>query len=173
MRHILSKNNVMVDLETMGNGSRSAIIAIGAVRFGMTVQDSFYTNVSLESCMGAGLELNADTVTWWMRQSDEARKALLYNPVPLVDALKRFSMWVGKYPKIWGCGATFDNVILSNAYEAVGVKRPWGYVSDMCYRTIKNLYPEVKLLREGTYHKADDDAKCQAEHLIKIIKGVK
>jgi DNA polymerase III epsilon subunit-like protein len=170
MRHILSKNNIMVDLETMGNGSRSAIVAIGAVKFGEKVGESFYRNVSLQSSIDAGLELNADTVLWWMRQGDEAQRALTLNPQSLPKALHEFSSWVGKSPKIWGCGATFDNVILSNAYEAVGMQRPWGYVSDMCYRTIKNLYPDNKLVRTGVYHKADDDARCQAEHLISIIK---
>ncbi len=171
---ILEKNNVMLDIETMGNNSNSAIVAIGAVKFGEEVTGKFYSTVSLESSLEAGLQIDADTVMWLMQQGVEARSALSKDTVPLLYALDKFNAWicntVGREGVVWGNGATFDNVILSNAYRALGLKRPWHYTADMCYRTLKNLHPEIKLVRQGTFHKADDDAESQANHLIKILK---
>ena len=47
---------------------------------------------------------------------------------------------------VWGNGATFDNVILSNAFAACNIERPWSYKSDRCYRTLKSFAPDVKAL---------------------------
>jgi len=48
--------DVMLDLETMGNGSSAAIIAIGAVEFDMvegTLGNEFYSVVDLDSSVQA------------------------------------------------------------------------------------------------------------------------
>lgn len=70
-------SHIMLDLETMGNGSQAAIIAIGAVAFDLSgIKDRFYTQVSLESSVRAGLIADPSTIMWWMQKSDEARAAL-------------------------------------------------------------------------------------------------
>ncbi len=68
-------NNIMLDLETMGNTPTSAIIAIGAVRFDKKIKGKFYGVIDLESCLEDGLTVDASTIMWWMQQSDAARKA--------------------------------------------------------------------------------------------------
>lgn len=70
--------------------------------------------------------------------------------------------------RVWGNGSDFDNVILRNAYAAIGSTYPWRYNDNMCYRTIKNLAPDVKMARQGVHHNALDDARSQALHLIAI-----
>ncbi len=163
-------NNIMLDLETMGSGSNSAITAIGAVRFGDTVTDKFYQVVSLQSSVDAGLSMDVSTVLWWMQQSDEARSIYYqHTAVPLKEMLMNFIAWIGEDARVWGCGAAFDNAILSNAYRKTGIRQPWNFWNDMCYRTIKNLNPEVALVRVGTHHNAVDDAESQARHLLKIL----
>ena len=107
-------------METMGSDSDAAVVAIGAVKFdpatGKTGEE-FYEVVDLQS--------SVDAVMWWMRQEDEARKKISeVKGVPLRDALVRFSEWFGDDKPVWGDGATFDNVILSNAYSLTGLKRP-------------------------------------------------
>ena len=69
---------------------------------------------------------------------------------------------------VWGNGASFDNVILSESYYRAAILRPWPFWKDRCYRTIKTIYPDVELVRSGTHHNALDDARTQAEHLIAI-----
>lgn len=69
-------NNVMVDIETLDNKPTSAIVSIGAVMFGPNGYDeynTFYMVVDAQSCIDAGLTLSADTISWWMKQSDQAR----------------------------------------------------------------------------------------------------
>lgn len=165
---------VMLDLETMGNGNRAAIIAIGAVSFTRDgVQERFYQQVRLDSSLAAGLEMDASTVLWWLQQSPEARAAFKNNEsaATLGDALDAFSAWYLTYggDEVWGNGAAFDNTILSAAYRLTGRDQPWKFWNDRCYRTVKSMNPQVKLGRVGTHHNAVDDAQSQAEHLIAIM----
>ncbi len=162
---------VMLDLETMGNGSRAAIIAIGAVAFDHTgVKDRFYRQVNLQSSMAAGMECDASTVMWWMQQSEQARAAFKDDEKakPLAEALIDFMGFciANDVAGMWGNGAAFDNAILSSAYRLCGVEQPWKFWNDKCYRTIKGLYPDIRIVRKGTHHNALDDALSQAEHLI-------
>lgn len=166
--------HVMLDLETMGNGANSAIIAIGAVAFDdMGINSRFYEQVSLASCVSIGLECDTSTIMWWMQQGNEARSAFIGNDNAghIRGVLARFAKWfvdVGGI-EVWGNGAAFDNAILSNAYRKSGTVQPWKFWNDKCYRTIKGLHPDVSLERFGTHHNALDDAESQAKHLCKIF----
>jgi exodeoxyribonuclease VIII len=178
--------DVMLDLETMGTRSRAAIVAIGAVAFDLEtgqLGNIFYQVVDLESSVKAGLEMDADTVMWWLRQNDAARLALT-NPIvsaeDLSSTLLRFSHWLVTQSvdgeglahdcRVWGAGAGFDNVILRSAYELCGLTLPWKFWNDRCYRTVKNLHPDVVMAsREGTHHNALDDALNQTNHLIVML----
>jgi len=170
----LENMNVMLDLETLGKGSHACIIAIGAVTFNREgVLSTFYQRVDEESSVAAGLKIDASTVMWWMKQSDAARNALTAEKgMSLVHALARFTMWCPEETAVWGNGAAFDNVILANAYDAVNLRKPWPYWGDRCYRTVKALNPDVAMpVFTGTKHNALDDARNQAEHLIKIASA--
>jgi hypothetical protein len=83
-------------------------------------------------------------------------------------------MWCKHQPSvltIWGNGSTFDNVILRSAFAAAGLEYPVRFWADQCYRTKKNEFPTVPLVREGTHHKALDDAISQAKHLQAIWRS--
>ena len=167
---------VMLDLETMGNGANAAIIAIGAVSFDENgVADRFYRQVSLQSSASIGLECDPSTVMWWMQQSDDARSAFKDNDKAyhICVALADFAKWFADVGgvEVWGNGAAFDNVILSNAYRKSGATQPWKFWNDRCYRTVKAMNPRVTAERVGTYHNAVDDAETQAVHLLKILCG--
>lgn len=165
--------NVMVDLETLGNGSNSVIVSIGAVEFGPEgLGREFYTLVNPESCIKVGLQMDASTVMWWMDQSDEARAALSDSGAkPLGNALLDFFEWYPQGAGLWGNGATFDNVILSNAYRVSSLAKPWTYSADRCYRTLKSLHPEIKgvALPGEIAHNALADAKYQARHAVELL----
>lgn len=166
--------DIMLDLETMGNGSRAAIIAIGAVAFDHTgVKDHFYAQVNLQSSMAVGMECDASTVMWWMQQSEQARAAFKDNEKAgsLQHELAAFSDFCRKHnvASMWGNGAAFDNAILSSAYRLCGLEQPWKFWNDRCYRTIKAFYPGVQLVRKGTHHNALDDAASQADHLVRML----
>lgn len=168
----------MVDLETLGNNSHSVILSIGAVSFDDTgIGEEFYVNVDPQSCVNHGLQIDVSTVMWWMKQSDDARKALYKSDTAiLVDALTEFTLFMRRNDAayVWGNGATFDNVILSNAYKVVGLDTPWKFYNDRCYRTLKNLFPTVEQPADiGTAHNALDDARWQALHAVNILQHIK
>ena len=167
-------NNIMLDLETMGTHSGAAIVSIGGVKFGASgLGEEFYKVIDLASSMKAGLTLDASTVIWWMKQSEAARKSLTTNKtVSLFNALQEFTKFVGakKQAKIWGNGASFDNVLLGNAYDAVNLERPWEYWNDRCYRTMKAMLGNgIEYVKPTIAHDALEDAKAQAVHLCKIM----
>lgn len=176
------KTDTMLDLETLGNGSNAAIIAIGAVKFDpkqRKILDKFYCRVDPQSCIDAGLTITGSTILWWMQQSEAARAEFKGTLPPLRTALEGFSAWIkkpvlsgdpGEKTRVWGNGATFDNVIASSAYHALRMERPWDYRSDRCYRTVKALFPQVQLPSglNLTGHRADHDAEFQAMHLMDI-----
>jgi exodeoxyribonuclease VIII len=171
--------HIMLDLETMSTASNAAIVAIGAVEFEPATGElgrTFYRNVSLMSCQNAGLDVEAGTVMWWLSRSEEARKALIEDALPLREALKQFNGFLylvdqeaarsGKAVDIaiWGKGSDFDNVILANAHKALRYPLPWKYKNNRDVRTILALVPDAcdGVESEGTKHNALDDAIYQA-----------
>ena len=172
-------NHIMVDLETMSNAPNAAIVAVGAVAFSVDdgIGDQFYFPVGLKSSMDAGLHVDPDTIEWWMNQSQEARRIFARRVVrpTLERVLGKFSDFVNSYSDvcIWGNGADFDNAILASAYRATGLKQPWPYWMNRCYRTVSGMSRDIKMKRAGTHHNALDDAKSQAEHLIRILNKEK
>lgn len=176
----LDATNYMVDLETLGVCPDPALLSIGIVHFdGKEILRERIWKISLRSCLDAGLKVDPQTLAWWMEQDPEAFFRSASNGQDLRLVLLDLVEWVGmfgKEAKIWGNGAASDNVWLASAFRAAGIKTPWGYWSDRCYRTMKNLYPEVEWEFEGVAHDPLDDAKNQARHLMKIFeiaKGVR
>jgi len=169
--------DVMIDLETMGQGPDAAIVAIGAVEFNRETCElgaTFYTAVDLESSVRAGGVIDAGTVMSWLRQSAEARAALsVAEAVQLPTALAAFSGWLrGRADlskvRIWGNGADFDNVILGNAYRRLQLLQPWKFWNSRCYRTWKSEHRDVAMERAGVHHNALDDAISQAQHMLQV-----
>lgn len=162
--------HVMIDLETMGTRPNAPIVAIGAVAFDAnTLGPEFYTVVDLGDAVSEGAVIDPNTVLWWMQQSDEARAVFKRDGEPLGFALGEFRQWICDLDLdgVWGNGASFDNVILSEAYRRLGTETPWPFWKDRCYRTVKNMF-DVPMGRIGVHHNALDDAKTQAMHLMRI-----
>lgn len=141
----MSKYDVMVDLETMGDTPTAPIVSIGAVAFDPTGDEpidpskpltTFSRNVNLATSMAHGMMPTADTIYWWMRQPDSSRLATLDNVQPLWLALSDFTSWLqmvqgveGRFRnKVWAWPPSFDLVILQNAYlnsKPVSCTPPW------------------------------------------------
>lgn len=167
---------IMIDLETMGTRPYSAITAIGAVVFDlhdMQLKKEFYSVVNLQSCLESQMTVDGGTVEWWMKQSDEARLVISGGGISLRDALEEFQHIFHLEPslEVWGNGADFDNVLLACAYERAGMKVPWKFYNNRCYRTVKSFVPQIRIDRAGgTHHNALDDARAQALHLMRILE---
>lgn len=173
--------HVVLDLETMGTKPYAPILSIGAVRFRMDDQpihpsDMFHVKVKLSSCVELGLRPEADTILWWMQQSEAARRGVFEDmtAMDLPNALDEFTTWFNSRPDtVWGNSAAFDCGILKDAYRVCKKDEPWTFWREACYRTMRGL-PGIKgvveLERHGTYHDALDDAYSQAMHLRAIYK---
>lgn len=169
--------DIMNDLETLGVNSRAPILSIGAVAMDEEndkLGDTFYRVVDVQSCLRNGAVVDGDTFYWWLKQSESARMALTRNAVHINTALLDFNTYLrhqhekGKTIRVWGNGAAFDNAILWSAYRAAGIEPYWPFPNDRCYRTLKNEYPQIELVRSGTHHNALDDALSQADHWLAI-----
>lgn len=169
--------HIMVDIETMGTRPNAPIISIGAVAFdGSTVHSTtLHRVVSLKSSVDSGAVIDPGTVMWWMRQSDMARAAFedgQNEAVSLEAALRDLGQMVCLYGNdlrgVWGNGASFDNVVITESCRRLGMAPLWEFWKDRCYRTVKNMYPNVLMQFDGTAHNALDDAISQARHLVAI-----
>lgn len=166
--------DIMLDLETLSTDPNAMVIAIGAVAYGAHDEEvnSFYAAIDIK--YGALGTICPDTVAWWMSQSDEAR--LVFSKEMAVrtqaEALADFATWMHQFKgaNVWGNGVDFDNVILRNCYKMHHMQTPWHYRQNRCYRTIKNMFPNIPYTRVGVHHNAVDDARTQGQHLMEIYK---
>ena len=90
-------NDVMLDLETIGQHSNAVIVSIGAVFFNPltgNIGAEFYQVIDIEDAMKYG-EVDGSTLKWWMKQNDDARSIFNTNDtMPLKDALLEFNEWI-------------------------------------------------------------------------------
>ncbi|EFJ2234373.1 exonuclease [Escherichia coli] len=174
--------HLMIDLETMGTNANAPIVVIGAVFFDPQTGEIgpvFYIVISLTDAMNTGAVPDGGTIEWWLKQSSEARDAILTDQVKLKDALSRFREFINEYSdekfvQVWGNGATFDNAILRRSYERQGIPCPWRYHNDRDVRTIVELGKTIDfdartvIPFEGVRHNALDDARHQAKYVSAI-----
>lgn len=174
--------HVMIDLETFGTGPNAPIGRIGAVAFeaksGGGVLNGKAFSVYVKEPTGV---YDADTVLWWMDQSDPARRKLIEgmgNGVDLPTALDLLEAWpineLGSawrnIEHVWAKPATFGPPILSSAYRMCGRREPWHYraVRDVC--TVYWLLgdpPEMDPI--GMAHDAVDDCLNQVCELQAVL----
>ena len=162
--------HVMIDLETLGTSPGCAIVSIGACSFSREGIDKvLYERIDVSDTR---MRIDPGTSCWWMRQSDAARS--VFNPggfhAPAV--LTIFSDWFHAVAgeQIWGHGASFDAPILAAAYEFYELPCPFKFWNMRDTRTIYELAGVSPDRTAGTHHNALDDAKAQAEAVIKAWK---
>ncbi|PBR39956.1 exodeoxyribonuclease VIII [Escherichia coli] len=176
--------HLMIDIETMGTNTNAPIVVIGAVFFDPQTGEIgpvFYIVISLTDAMNTGAVPDGGTIEWWLKQSSEARAAILTDQVKLKDALSRFREFINEYSdekfvQVWGNGATFDNAILRTSYERLDIPCPWRYYNDRDVRTIVELGKTIDfdartvIPFEGVRHNALDDARHQAKYVTATIQ---
>ncbi|MDT3720320.1 3'-5' exonuclease [Pseudomonas oryzihabitans] len=175
----MSRVDVVIDLETMGTSPRAAIVALGAVALHAEFPRprEYYGRVDLADSVAQGGVFDAETVQWWMQQSEEARHELVGSLAqPLHAELRTLSLWLEGLELnygdlfIWGNSPAFDCTILGSAYDSVGLSRPWHFRQERDLRTLLDLYPEAADIEfEGVKHHAMHDARHEARMLAKAL----
>ena len=175
---------VMVDIETWSTRPNALIVSIGAVKFDPEDPDApfdaFHVAIdpSRHVVAETAFHIDPETMLWWLHsdRTHARERWMAMVKMDLGTALDGFAMWYGsdKTIPVWGNGATFDNVVLSEAYRAIGQERPWEFRADRCYRTLKNLTPHVKAVvppgLDGMPHDALFDAVLQATHASVLLQ---
>lgn len=171
----------MVDIETLGNKSNSVIVSIAAVGFDIVtgiMYDEIFLRVNPQSCLDAGLKVDADTIIWWMNQEKSAIdfnfnkeglnfSAALHEFYKFVETLKPSEL------RVWGNSARFDLGILENAYNAIKKPIPWLYKLERDVRTLVEFNPALKEIPfKGIRHNPLDDCKHQIKYCSAIYKKI-
>lgn len=177
--------HLMVDMETMGNGPDAPIVSIGAVFFEPSTGNTgaeFYQVVSLESSMSFGMKPDASTIQWWLKQSSEARSAILVDEaLGLRETLELLADFIAENSAngshtvhMWGNGCSFDNVILRRAYALTDTPFAVPFWNDRDVRTMVELgksvgiNPRFDIPFEGDMHNALSDARHQVKYVSAI-----
>lgn len=184
-------HHIMVDLETLDTEQSAVVLSVGLVAFDpMTKElgEKLYIELTdtTDDQQTIGRTISSSTFKWWMQQGVLARRVFAtmpqegaYRPSSLPEALNAicgfFARNGGDKVQLWGNGADFDNVILGSLFDSMGLKKPWSYSRNRCFRTMKRLSGIMGNLKiqtpdfEGTPHNALDDAVHQAVHLQEIF----
>ena len=158
----------MIDLETLSCDSKAVFPVICAVMFDsktFEIGDIFYQVIGIRDQIKAGRTIDAATLEWWMKQSDEARSAIFVDQNSIENVLIEFCSWMPKESIVWANGIDFDLAILSDAYDR---EIPWKYWNQRDVRTVVklSLLDAKSVPFVGVKHNAKDDCI----HQIALLK---
>ncbi len=169
----------MIDLETLGTKENCVVISIGVVAFneeGFQGRD-FYAVFNVEEQIVKGRKIDYSTLKWWMSQSEEARKVFTegsHNVETILNCLTEYInsfMEDGKSAFIWGNGSIFDISIMQNLYDQYNIEIPWKFWNVMDLRTFVRFVGDgERVQNNGIQHNARDDARNQAEYVIRKLR---
>ena len=166
----------MIDIETLSTAPNALVLSVGMVSFDETnIFDKMYIKNRISTATG---DVSRDTAIWWMKQSDEARKAIVesqkgviempeYNLVQeLRDTLCTYSV-----KTIWSQGS-FDQNIIENLMLRNGVDKMQlpEYYKWRDLRTVRKLLHIKNEVKAKVLHNALEDATAQVKTLQEICK---
>lgn len=181
--------DAMFDIETMGTDQDAAVVSVAVVLFNLQTESigaQFHKNIHLATAMRDGGTTAAGTIMFWLRQGDAVRKPVAFGGEDIRDVLRDLSVWLhgecGRderglaKARPWGNSARFDLGILSTAFRRAGLPVPWGWSNERCFRTVRNMHPQVPYnpdYKGDGAHNPLVDCRFQIEHLFKIRRHVK
>lgn len=183
--------DIMLDLETFGNGNNAAIVSIGLVAFnadsdalelGSLIGDTFERRIDLDATRPEMRgDIDPSTVEWWLQQGPDARQALVAGPrVQLGQAVWEMLPWLGlrvaeagdkNRIRLWSNGPTFDEIILRSAFRRYNLNLPISFRASRCCRTLRDQalelgFDESMLKANALQHDALQDSIFQARGVI-------
>lgn len=176
---------VMIDIETLGKSTNALALSLAAVCFDPDsnhVGPTFHMHIDAEMAVRNGARMDVSTVLWWMRQSEEARKAIgegQHDSVPEALVLSMLSSWFHTHTigpvEVWALPPQFDlRIIREMAERNGGMDLPWQHWKECCLRTTAgelhggaaSIRPRPRLA-----HDALEDAIAQAMWLQAIRRA--
>lgn len=184
----MSADHISIDIETLGTKPGSVIASIGAVIFDpkagvQNVEElmvnSFKVLLDIRNSIAVGMDVSGDTISWWMAQSDAARKATFYpdNKKDLKspgEGILEFVAFIKRVerPQVWGNGANFDITLLESLMDKLDIKYPWSYTKVRCLRTLRAVAPfrYEDMPKNDLPHDCLADAIFQAQNIQLIAE---
>lgn len=186
----LPNDHIMVDIETLSNDIRhGTIMAIGAIAFnmiepipypdeknfsGVYANGEFYLPINLESQAAFGLQIDAETLRWWLSEGRSKTLLELFLS-PRQESIQFVFQWFQWWcqtscesttPWLWSHGVSYDCMHLSEKWPII-MKKPFSDVIPFRHmrdtRTLfalynekfeKSPYPEVA--RHHHHHPLED-----------------
>ena len=179
--------DLMMDAETYGVTSTAAIIQLAVVPFNLETGEiapvkPFDRKVELISSIANGGTVCQSTVDWWNTQDKYVHAEVTSGTESLPYVLHKLNTYMHDHcdssTRIWS-HATFDPVVLANAYKGCGIGQTASYWQYKDLRTLESLArmlnkaPIDKPTFMGSKHNALDDCMFQiqcADLWYRIIK---
>jgi len=174
--------DLMLDIETLGTGTRSLITQVGACyfdRYTGEIGDKFCENIIIQDSLDNGFEVRGDTIKFWLEQDKEIIQKMIKNALPVTKVLGHFREFYIKDTIAWA-HATFDFPILTNAYHLMKMKQPIPYKLMRDIRTLVDLSGGNKrcICAENQdevrkNHNALDDCIFQVKYCVEAFNKLK
>ncbi|MBI5112894.1 MAG: 3'-5' exoribonuclease [Rhodovulum sp.] len=179
---IVPSLHLMIDIETLSTAPDAAILSVGACFFAPFALDAasilgsaYYAAVDLRSALADG-SIDADTLRWWLRQSEEQRAEAFGGTMPLRRAIEGLVEFVRRREPtwVWAHGPQFDLVILESAMRRLAIEVPWSYRAVRDLRTLEALAGDLvaPLPRTTPFHDALADARHQAMEVATLLRAL-
>jgi hypothetical protein len=169
--------DIMIDIESLETTPDCVILTIGAVRFdprGEGVVEKLELRPTIDDQTEIyNRRINDDTIKWWSTQHPDALEEALGDRgrEPFKECMEKLSKFCWNRRAVWSNGATFDCIVMENAWRQLDMPIPWPYWS---VRDTRTLYEVTGVnLRDGghkTSHKAVEDAERQVLVLQQAYK---
>lgn len=166
----MTRQNIMLDIETLDTSANAVVISIGAVGFkfdGSRQTFPFYRSIAYQDQINIRRHVSASTLEFWSAQSDEARGAAFDGKDRLETgyALQELTAFIERHdePLIWAYPACFDLSIMEDLYEDFGEDIPWHHRDRRCARTLYSLAGNPDFDHKGhvlAHHPVSD---CQVQ----------
>lgn len=170
-------DSIMVDIETLGTSPGDVILSVAAVEFNIengSVGEMFFAKIDLTGSLKDGFNIKADTLDWWLKQSQEAKIMSLGEGTPVFDVLSNLESFFRKRAghTVWGNSNRFDLGLLAAYFKKYDIAIPWDFRLERDVRTLVSFAPKIKDSTpfEGTPHNPVDDCSHQIKYCTKIYK---
>lgn len=167
--------DVMLDIEAFGKCENKLIVQIGACYFDRATGEigrTFKMNIDPIDAERKGFKIDADTVLWWMQQSDAARASVVADPkLPIIEVFNALNEFLKDAGQIWS-HSTYDFVSITQTYSVLGIKPLFGFRTARDIRTLMDMFKVTvdKVSREGVHHDALADCFHQVKYCMEAFK---
>lgn len=167
----LVKNNIIIDIETLGRRNDAAITQVGLVIAdkNFNILNKFLIQIDPTVWHTCNRTFTGETLLWWMQQNNspisKTCNYFIHSYKELIDTLNQI-FWESNLENaiVWTKG-TMDLFCIKDLYEYFNMETPWKFWQPRDIRTAKEFIEEWQTF-ENNNHNALDDALNQLRELI-------